>query len=619
MKIPIGAEKMNDGVHFRVWAPHCKKVEVIIDSKKTYPLQAEANGYFSGSVKNVEEGSLYQYILDGKDHLPDPASRFQPKGPHKESQIIDFKTFQWTDTDWKGIESISKAVIYELHIGTFTHEGTWAAAQEKLEHLLDLGITMIEIMPIHEFSGTYNWGYDGVCLYAPTHHYGHPDELRAFINEAHRLGLAVILDVVYNHFGPEGNYLPRFSSFYLKQSKTEWGDAVNFDEEHSLPVREFFIENAGYWIEEFHFDGIRIDACHSILDKTKPHILLEITRKVREMGGHRKTYVTAENEKQQVRFVFPENEDGFAMDAIWNEDFHHAAFVRLTGHKEAYFSDYSGHAREFVSSLKYNFLYQGQWYEWQKKHRGTPSLNVAKHHFIHFLENHDQIANTGCGKRLHQLSHHSTYRAMTTLFLLSPQIPLIFQGQEFASSSPFYYFCDHPEELAAKIVKGRLEFMFQFDSMNDEKIQKYIPLPHKKTTFEKSKLQWENKIGNQAHFQLHKDLIAMRKNDPVFSHLSETHIDGSVLTDDFFIIRYFSKYGERLLIINLGVDFFINPPSDPLLAPPENSEWKLKWTSEKPQYGGFGDRKIPENGNWTITGHSTSILFAEKKTHENSL
>lgn len=616
-KMPIGAEMINGEVHFRVWAPNSKSVEVIIDSKKIYLLKPEQKGYFSGAVKNTRENAHYQFMLDGKNPLPDPASRFQPDGPHGPSQIIDSSQFKWTDFEWKGIVEKEKAIIYEMHVGTFTQEGTWLAAIEKLEHLLELGVTVIEMMPINEFPGRFNWGYDGVDLFAPTHNYGRPDDLRKFINEAHWLGIGVILDVVYNHLGPDGNYLSQYSDYYFKKNQNDWGTSLNFDGEECHPVREFFIENAGYWIEEFHFDGLRFDACHTIIDQTTPHILLEMTKKVREKGGKRKTFVTAENEQQNVHFVFPEKAGGLGMDSVWNEDFHHAAFVRLTGHKEAYFSEYVGRPQEFISSLKYNFLSQGQWYGWQKKRRGSVTRKVAAHHFVHFLENHDQIANTGCALRLHRLCHIGLYRAMTTLFLLSPQIPFLFQGQEFGSSSPFYYFCDHHSELAEKVFEGRLESMSQFKSFDDDEVKERIPKPHDEKTFQLSKLNWKEKKTNQAHYHLHKDLIEMRKNDVVFSHLSEVQIDGAVLTEDFFVVRYFSKYGERLMLMNLGSDFFIYPASEPLLAPPEDHVWKLKWSSEMPRYGGFGYRKILNDGNWKITGHSASILYPEKKTSES--
>lgn len=612
-ELPIGAELVRGGVHFRVWAPRCKKVEVFLDNGSSFPLNAEKNGYFSGTVKNVKQGALYQFRLDNGEQLfPDPASRFQPQGPHGPSQVMDPKSFKWFDSRWKGIIDKAKVVLYELHVGTFTQEGTWLSALEKLPHLKDLGINVIEMMPINEWPGRFNWGYDGVNLYAPTHNYGHPDDLKAFINEAHKWGIGVILDVVYNHFGPDGNFLTQFSDLYFKRENNEWGAHINFDEEGSEEVRAFFIENAGYWIDEFHFDGLRLDACHSINDTTSPHIFLEIVQKVRKKGGRRATYVTAENEKQESKFLFSKKQGGYEFDAIWNEDFHHAAFVRLTGRNEAYFTDYLGKAQEFVAALKYNFLYQGQWYSWQKQRRGSPALDIEPQHFVHFLENHDQIANTGSAQRLHQLSHSRVYRALTTLLLLSPQIPLLFQGQEFGSSSPFYFFCEHSKELAALVKKGRLKFISQFKSLNDPEVKKRIPLPNEESTFTKSKLDWNEKERNHFLYQLHKDLIEMRTNDAVFGDVKERKIDAAVLNADAFLVRYFSAEGERLLIINLGIDLFIEPSPEPLLAPPLGHEWKMQWSTELPQYGGFGCREVPEKGNWNITGFSACIFHPEK-------
>ncbi len=611
-RLSIGAEMIDDELHFRVWAPKRKRVEVLLQSGKKFALSAESGGYFSGSIKKKEGEILYRYLLDEEDSFPDPASRFQPEGPHGPSQVIDPNSFKWSDEEWRGIVEKEKVILYELHVGTFTQEGSWLAAIEKLPHLLELGITVIEMMPICEFPGRFNWGYDGVNFFAPSHNYGRPDDLRKFINEAHKMGLGVILDVVYNHFGPDGNFLGQFSDDYFKKEKTEWGDAINFDQENSGPVRQFFIENGGYWIEEFHFDGLRFDACHAIQDESRRHILLEITQKVREKGGKKATYVTAENEKQSVQLIQSADQGGFTMDAIWNEDFHHAAFVRLIGHNEAYFSEYKGKCQEFISSLKYNFLSQGQWYQWQNNERGTVAIDFPPHLFINFLENHDQVANTGSALHLFTLAHRALVRTMTTLWLLSPQIPLFFQGQEFGSSSPFHYFSELPTELAKKVFSGRLEFMSQFKSIDDPDVQEKIPFPHDPKTFQQSKINWKDKERHQPHYQLHRDLIEMRKKDPVFSHFSEVTVDGALIDEDFFLIRYFSSYGDRLLLINLGIDYHLYPASEPLLAPPRGHIWNKMWSSEMPRYGGFGYLKTKPHHNWKITGHSASILYPEE-------
>jgi len=610
-KMPIGAEIFENEVSFRVWAPKCKSIDVKIDDNERYSLENEKNGYFSGYFKNIKDNSLYQYIVDNGDAYPDPASRLQPEGPHGPSQIIDPKKFQWSDSEWKGVTDKHQVILYELHVGTFTKEGTWRAAMDKLPYLRELGVTVLEMMPIAEYPGKFNWGYDGVALFAPTRNYGSPEDLRAFVNEAHRLDLAVILDVVYNHLGPAGNYLQKYSDYYFGVEEGEWGRVLNFDGAHSASVREFFIENAGYWIDEYHFDGLRLDACHGIKDRSTPHILLEISKKVREKGGERKTYIVAENEQQESYFVPDENQKGYQLDAVWAEDFHHAAYVRLTGRREAYFSDYNGQAHEFVSSLKFNLLYQGQWYSWQNKKRGTPALDISPFHFIIFLENHDQVANGGNAKRLHSLSQPALYRAMTTLLFLAPQNPLLFQGQEFASTSNFYYFCDHEQKLAKLINEGRKNFMCQFASITNSKVSHRIPLPNEESTFHLSKLDWDDKERHSEILQMQKDLIQLRKNDKVFSNLHEAYIQVSALTEHFFLLRYRVRGEERLLLFNLGADYQINPFSDPLLAPPVDHIWEIHWSSEFPEYGGSGFRPLSVEP-WIITGNCAYLLYPKQ-------
>lgn len=573
-KYPCGAEIKEDGVHFRVWAPKHQTVDLILDHTTVYSLLDEKNGYFSIVIEKLPITSLYQFSLNGqKKFLPDPASRFQPSGPHGPSQIIDPSQFQWTDEEWQGVLHKEQVILYELHIGTFTAEGTWASAIKKLPHLVELGINVIEMMPIAEFCGRFNWGYDGVNLFAPTHNYGHPDDLRAFINEAHALGIGVILDVVYNHFGPEGNYLNEFSEYYLKKIETEWGRGINFDGPHNQNVRAYFIANAGYWIEEFHFDGLRLDACHAILDQSSTHILAEITQEVRKKGGSKGTFVIAENEQQNIKLALPETADGYGMDAIWNEDFHHTAFVRLTGRCEAYYNDYLGKAQEFVSSIKYGFLYQGQWYRHQYKRRGSPCLNVPASSFVNFIENHDQVANSGGSLRLRHFCNPGAYRTMTTLLLLGPQIPLLFQGQEFGSTVPFNYFSDQEKELAQKVYAGRIEFLNQFKNFTNTDVKARMPLPDLETTFINSKLKWEEKDQFPFIYKLYKDLISLRKKDPVFSLLGKNKIDGATLNDEAFFFRYRGEKEERILIFNFGKDLFLDPCPEPLLAPPENSAW----------------------------------------------
>ena len=409
-RFPQGAEVQADGgVHFRVWAPTHRSVSVVLgsaaDAGQALSLQRDSEGYFSGLIAEAQPGSLYRFQLDDEPELAvDPASRFQPDGPHGPSQVIDPAPFPWHDADWKGV-SLADAIIYEMHIGTFTSRGTWAAAEEQLRELAELGITVIEVMPLADFVGQFGWGYDGVNLFAPTRLYGVPDDVRRFVDTAHRLGMAVILDVVYNHLGPDGNPLERFSrEYFTDRYKTDWGAAINFDGPNSSPVRDYFRANAAYWIREFHFDGLRLDATQNIYDESETHIVAEIGAAVRDAGAGKATLLIAENEPQETRLVRPAAAGGYGLDALWNDDLHHTVLVALTGRTEAYYSDYRGTPQEFVSALKWGYLYQGQWYRWLQTRRGTPAFDLDTSRFVVFLENHDQVANSARGLGCQALS-----------------------------------------------------------------------------------------------------------------------------------------------------------------------------------------------------------------------
>lgn len=524
-RLPIGAEVMaTGGVHFRVWAPYCKQVEVVLEygpaekgQAMRVPLEAEANGYFSGLVLPAKNGSLYRFRLGDDPALyPDPASRFQPQGPHGPSQVIDPAAFAWTDAGWPGCGR-EGLVLYEMHIGTYTRDGTWTAAMRELPELANLGITLLEIMPVADFAGRYGWGYDGVDLFAPTRLYGTPDDFRRFVDSAHRLGMGVILDVVYNHVGPDGNYLRRFSpDYFSNRDPTEWGDAINFDGPDNGPVREFFLANAGYWIEEFHLDGLRLDATQNVYDTSDEHILSAITRTVRAAAKTCATFIVAENEPQQTRLVRPREQGGFGVDALWNDDFHHSATVALTGRNEGYYTDYLGRPQELISAMKWGYLYQGQRYQWQKQRRGTPALDLPPARFISFIQNHDQVANSGRGQRVHQLTSPGRYRAMTALLLLGPATPMLFQGQEFAASTPFLYFADHEGALAGSVQKGRAQFLAQFPSLATPETQARLPDPCDVETFRRSQLDLTERQRHVEAYALHRDLLRLRRIDPVF-------------------------------------------------------------------------------------------------------
>jgi len=609
-RLPIGAEVVRGkGVHFRVWAPRSKSVAVELESRAE-PLQSEGNGYFSALIATARVGQLYKYRLD-TGTFPDPASRFQPEGPHGPSQVVDPGTFRWTDSEWKGIPQAQ--VIYEMHIATFTKEGTYRAAMEHLPKLVDVGITTLEVMPVADFPGKFGWGYDGVNLFAPTHLYGSPDDLRALVDHAHNLGLAVILDVVYNHLGPDGNYLKEFSiDYFTDRYLNEWGQAINFDDDNSAPVREFFISNAGYWIDEFHMDGLRLDATQQIFDASRTYICAEIVRRVRETGKGRRTWVVAENECQYARFATPSERGGYGLDAMWNDDFHHVARVAMTGHNEAYYSDYKGSPQEFISAAKYGFLYQGQWFSWQKKRRGSSASTLNPDQFVTFLENHDQVANSLRGLRPHQIAGPGRVKALTTLWLLMPGTPMLFQGQEFAASAPFLYFADHSPELAKLVAKGRKEFLQQFKTIACPEADPYVREPASEETFFASKLDWSEREKHSDMLNFHKEVLRLRREDPVFSKPRKGGLDGAVLGPEAFALRYFGENaGDRLVIVNLGKATELRPWPEPLLAPPEKSEWNLIFSSESPCFGGCGTAPFEDEGNWMAPGHCTLVFASE--------
>jgi maltooligosyltrehalose trehalohydrolase len=657
---PIGAEVVpGGGVHFRVWAPRTRNLVVELgEATDASPgskseaggdsvhssLLPEGNGYFSGFVAAAHPGMLYRLRLDSGS-FPDPASRFQPDGPHGPSQIVAPAQFQWTDQSWSGIARDGQA-IYELHIGTFTREGMWRTASNELAALRDLGVTIIEVMPVADFSGRFGWGYDGVNMFAPTRLYGSPDDMRAFINRAHELGLGVILDVVYNHFGPDGNYVGEFSRDYFSaRYKCEWGEALNFDGENSAPVREFFLTNAAYWVSEFHLDGLRIDATQQIYDESPIHILTEIGQAVRKAAGGRETFIVNENECQHTRLLRDPGEGGCGLDASWNDDFHHSARVAMTGKAEAYYSEYRGTPQELISAVKWGYLFQGQRYEWQRKRRGTPALDLPPGSFVNFIQNHDQVANSLRGERIHQLTSPGRLRAMTALLLLAPQTPMLFMGQEFAASAPFLYFADHKPELAKLVRQGRLEFLSQFKTIASPGYQAMYRDPESEATFRMCALDFSEREKHAQIYALHRELLHLRRADPVFSQPKRRGLDGAVLAAEAFVLRFFGEgwrdglhhsssacgsacdeeqtrdsqrsilqqRGDRLLVVNLGTEVHLCPASEPLLAPPGHCCWKAIFSTDQACFGGGGAPEIEDAaGRWWLPGHAATVMVPER-------
>lgn len=609
--MPAGAEVAPEGVHFRVWAPEQRSIDVVLygERERIIPLDREPDGYFSGFAPGVRAGARYKFRVNGGEAYPDPASRYQPEGPHHASQVIDPSAFQWTDTAWRGAAPLGQ-VLYEMHIGTFTPDGTFAAAAEKLEFLRDTGITVIEVMPLSEFPGGFGWGYDGVHPFAPTRLYGTPDDFRSFVDRAHSLGLGVILDVVYNHLGPDGNYFGHYSKHYFTERyRTDWGPAINFDGERCEGARELVMSNAAYWISEYHLDGLRLDATQDIYDSSKDHILAALARAARGAAGPRPIILVAENEPQHTKLVRPQDRGGYGLDMLWNDDYHHSAMVALTGHNEAYYSDHTGSPQEFISAAKYGYLFQGQWYSWQRKRRGTPAYDIPPHAFVTFIQNHDQIANSARGLRISELADRGTYKAITALTLLSPGTPMLFQGQEFATSSPFYYFADHAPDLSAKVKLGREEFMSQFPTLATPEMESCLPDPGKRQTFERSKVNWDDLEKNEWVVRMHRDLLRLRRQTPVLNAQRPRSVDGAVLSPQAFALRYFGDNGDdRLLVVNLGRDLNLDPAPEPLLAPVEGRAWDIEWSSENPGYGGCGTPPIETRQNWWVPGRCAVLL-----------
>jgi maltooligosyltrehalose trehalohydrolase len=620
----VGPELQTNGTHFRVWAPKRRSVDLVLfdvsaQPGDVLPLEAEGNGYFSGLLPDLTAGARYKFRLDEGDSFPDPASHSQPDGPHGASEVVDHRNFPWTDAKWKGVH-IRGQVLYEMHIGTFTPQGTYAAAREKLPLLKDVGITVLELMPVASFPGKFGWGYDGVSLFAPYPPYGNPDELRAFVDDAHALGLGVILDVVYNHLGPDGNYLTQFSDDYFHTSKTtEWGDAINFDGENNEQVREFFLANAEFWIREYHFDGLRLDATQSIYDNSREHVLCALSTRARAAAGNREIILVAENEAQESRLARPQERSGYGIDALWNDDFHHTAVVALTGNRAAYYTDYCGSPQEFISAVKYGYLYQGQRYSWQKHRRGQPTLGMEPTSFVTFIENHDQVANSAYGRRLHQLTSPPRFRAMTAFMLLAPGTPMLFQGQEFGSTRPFTYFADHNPDLSKLVYAGRTEFLTQFPTLETPEMRTKVLDPAAKATLEGCILDWNEREQNTQMVDLHRDLLRLRRTDAAFRMQSYGKVDGAVLGPSAFVLRFFVEAGlDRLVIVNFGADLHLTQAPEPLLAPPDGKFWGVMWSSEDQKYGGSGYVNPDTDDNWRVPAESTMVLGPMKARESGS-
>lgn len=514
----FGAEVDADGsVSFRLWAPNAKQVDLSIENHdKVFPLAAKGDGWFELRTDEAGPGTQYRFWIDGGIKVPDPASRFQPNDVNGPSEVIDPRAFDWLDESWCG-RPWDEAVIYELHVGTFSPEGTFRGLEQKLDYLRDLGVTAIEFMPIADFSGQRNWGYDGVLPYAPDSSYGRPEDLKWLIQAAHAKGLMVFLDVVYNHFGPEGNYLHTYApQFFTQRHHTPWGDAINFDGPHSRVVRDFFLSNAIYWLEEYHFDGLRLDAVHAIVDDSKTDFLTELAQTVRERFREKRfIHLILENDDNTAHYLRRGPENRIELyDAQWNDDLHHAMHVLLTGESDGYYADYS---RRPVGSLcrclAEGFAYQGQYSEFHHANRGEPSAELPPSAFVSFLQNHDQVGNRAFGERIGQLAPAEAVRAAMEILLLAPFPPMLFMGEEFGAATPFLYFCDFQGDLAKAVTNGRRNEFARFAKFRAPELRDRIPDPNVEQTFLHSKLDWQA-VSRECHswwLALYHELLSIRR------------------------------------------------------------------------------------------------------------
>jgi maltooligosyltrehalose trehalohydrolase len=489
-ELPFGAELTADGVRFRLWAPRANTVSLQLGAGGQIPMDPEPGGWFSLTTV-AGPGARYRYLVDGRA-FPDPASRRQPEGVHGPSEVVDPASYDWTDLGWRG-RPWEETVLYELHLGTFSNTGDFVGAIRHLDHIAELGATAVELMPIAEFPGRRDWGYDGVFLYAPASTYGRPDDLKHLVEACHSRGLAIFLDVVYNHFGPEGNYLPAIApDFFTGRHQTPWGAAIDFSGPHNRPVRDFFINNALYWLEEFHFDGLRFDAVHAIFDESEPDIISEIGQTIRRRITDREIHLVLENDRNQARYLQRTDGRGAGYDAQWNDDLHHVLHVLVTGDSSGYYADYAAEpAKHLGRVLAEGLAYQGEPSPFRGgKPRGEPSGELPATAFVSFLQNHDQVGNHPFGTRIAARAEDAALHAGITIVLLSPQIPLLFMGEEWASVRPFAFFCDFEPGLRDSVREGRRREFAHFPEFQDETARARIPDPTALSTFEKSRLDW---------------------------------------------------------------------------------------------------------------------------------
>lgn len=606
----LGAWPVSEGTCFRVWAPEAREVVVVVHpdtpGARTTALSRLDDGTFRAVVAGVRRGDRYRYLVDGQGPFPDPATRFQPEGVHGPSEVVDPSAFAWSDQPWRGPRP-EDLVLYELHVGTFSPEGTFAGVTARLPWLADLGVTAVELMPVADFPGARNWGYDGVDLFAPSHRYGTPDDLRRLVDEAHRLGLAVFLDVVYNHFGPVGNYTLAFSRHYLSTThQSAWAAGVNLDGEQCEPVRAFFIENALHWIHEYHVDGLRLDATHALRDESPRHLVEELSSRVKASDKDRRVMVIAEDHRNLASMIRPRSSGGWDLDGVWADDFHHEIRRFLAGDNEGYFRDYNGTTADLATTLERGWFYCGETSIHLNEPRGTDPIGVPPRRFVICLQNHDQIGNRAFGERLNQQIDLAAFRAATVLLLTAPQTPLLFMGEEWAASTPFLYFTDHDEDLGKIVTEGRRREFRHFLAFVDPDARERIPDPQTVSTFKASRLDWEEPLGepHASVVRLHRQVLALRRTDPALRAATLETAQAVALGEDaLLLIRRPSGEGDPLVVVvrlrGAGPIDLRGQPSFDL-----DSRWELVLTSEDPPFA--TDPAAPEID---LSGAAPRIAF----------
>ncbi|HSL24306.1 MAG TPA: malto-oligosyltrehalose trehalohydrolase [Vicinamibacterales bacterium] len=538
----FGARAEDGGARFALWAPAAESVTLVVESGACageYQMARAPDGLCTLELPGVAAGDLYRFRLGDSPLMPDPASRFQPMGVHGPSEVIDPTRFAWTDAPWRGID-VENVVTYELHVGTFTPEGTFASAIERLPYLRDLGVTVVELMPVADFAGERNWGYDGVCLFAPSRAYGRPDDLRRFVNAAHGHGLAVLLDVVYNHLGPDGAYMSTFApAFFTPHHPSAWGDGVNLDGPESGIVRRFLADNAVHWLREYHLDGLRLDATHALTDDSAKHVVVEIVEAGRA-ASERPVMIVAEDHHNKAAMLRTRAEQGWDLDGVWADDFHHIMRRILAGDAEGYYEDFEASVEDLTETIRRGWFYTGQYSRYLGQPRGSVPSGIPRRKFVVCVQNHDQVGNRAFGDRLNHAIDGAAYRAASAVLLLAPETPLLFMGQEWAASTPFRYFTDHTAELGKLIVEGRRREFAKFSDFVDPELRSKIPSPQDPETFEASKLRWEEreKPPHDGTLRLYQRLLALRRRALGLAPSARDEAVATALDADTLLIRY---------------------------------------------------------------------------------